>query len=344
MISKLSKIFASAAIFGALVFSSSVSFADGMEYYNKKHHHHKKHCHTPVQHQPCHTPAPCVEPCAQPKVGLNSGMILGISGDWGFAINENSDFALNGIAPTVTNPTPATPATATAVTAPGFTATAFNAKHDYAYGGNISWGYMMSKGLEANVEVGYHQTKTKSTTISGSSMKSDIVSGLINGVYYADFGSMVLPYVSLGVGVARTKTNGILVDRQSALIGSTLLADTSALDTSNTVRDVISFNDLKATRLAYQAGVGISAMLDSALVGIGYKFFGVNDLDSSDHDFTDMTAVKSGNIATAAAGVVTAADLSTGSNIALKGAELPLAFGTLSNQIHNVTVFAKFIV
>jgi len=216
--------------------------------------------------------------------GLTPGMVAGIIGDIGFAINENSDFVYDPAGDKKDIST-------------------FNAKIDSSYGGSILFGYLMENGLEGALEVGYRQTKEKDKT-TASRLESDQWFGMIRGTYYLDLQTMVYPYIMAGIGIVRSD------------IKATLIKD------DGTATDVAKISDLKKNKLGYQAGVGLSTVMQSAIIGIGYKFFGVAKIqdtdDYTDAKFTDFAAKP-------------VADLTK------------VKFGSINQNFHTVEAFIKMV-
>ena len=201
--------------------------------------------------------------------GLTPGMIAGIGGDIGFAINENTD---------------------TKFTPNGTDFATFSAKKDTSYGVYGIVGYMMENGIEGALEVGYRQFKQKDK-VSESTFKSKQMFGMIRGTYYLDMQTMVYPYLMAGIGLARSDISASLVK-----------------DAGNAATDVATIDSLKVNKFAYQAGVGISTVMQSAILSVGYKYFGIAQIDDKDSstdavytDFAgaapaDLTKVKFGKI------------------------------------------------
>ncbi len=240
---KITKFLSLLSFFGALALTAH---ADGDYMHAKKAHHAKTKA---VEYNaPVHTEAPQFEqsPMSMKKGGLSSGMTFGIGGNYGFAINSNSDFVVPDIA-----------AGAAAGAAPAFAGTTFNQKHDSLYGGFVSLGWMMENGLGADVRVGYDQLKLKNKDNAKDSLESDIISATLNVTYYLDlFEGLFLPYVSIGGGLARINTKGTLYDNAAAPVA-------------------LAFKDLKKTYFKYEASAGVSTSFDSVILGLEYKFSGV---------------------------------------------------------------------
>lgn len=211
-------------------------------------------------------------------MGITPGMVGGIGVDIGFAINENKDLKYT---PDNTDPT---------------TVATFDAKRDTSYGVYALLGYVMESGLEGALEVGYRQLKEKDK-VSPSKLESKQWYGMLRGTYYLDLQSLVYPYIMAGVGVARSEIKATLI--QDAESGS-------AIDPTK----IATIDNLKDNKLAYEAGVGISAVMQAAVFSIGYKYFGISSIDDSDSysdgSFTtfdgtpveDLTKMKFGSIDT----------------------------------------------
>lgn len=296
MNSKLTKIISGISIFGALVLSANASYADGDYPMHKKTHKAKV---VECEHKPVAEPCYDAAPMSMKKCGLGSGMTFGVGVDFGFAINGNSDFIVAAIP--VGTGTPAIPAAATK-------AITFAQKHDSLYGAYANIGWMMDNGLEANVELGYHQLKFKDKNFSSNSMEDDILSGMLNLTYYADlFDGMFLPYVTVGAGIGRIDSKGTLYDT-----------------TDSATANVITFKDLTKTTFGYQAGVGVATSFDSIVLGVGYKFLGFSSFSDSNSDLSVTVVDKD-----AVGGVINSSAFN---------------FGSKKINTHNVTVFAKFTI
>ena len=270
MFSKLGKILASAALFGALAFNATSAFADGEIGYGKPS---KKKCHTEALKAACDTPSE-MTPMPMKKECMGEGMMFGAFGDFGVGINSNSDFALGVI------PAQAAPLPVTAVTLP----VTFVQKRDSAYGGGIQFGWMMANSLEAFIELSYKQVQNNSTTDVFNKIESDILSGMIGANYYVDlFNGLFLPFVGVAGGISRTKASGTLED---------------ALD--QTKSNLISFDNLVKTRFCYQVNVGAATNFDNAIIGLVYKFFGHSSISDSGSDFNINVTGPAGDPETAA--------------------------------------------
>lgn len=288
---KFVRIVAAILVFGAC-FNANNSNAS-----YKKHCEHKKNCNKPKD------------------LSLGeSGPIIGIAGDFGFSIIKDDSFII---------PTTATQfifsEDPTGTPNGSIPTSTFHSKHDYAYGGNLSYGYLASNNMETNLELAYHQIKNMDKDRKESFIKSDIVSLMVNGVYYAKIHNSIQPYINLGVGISRTNANGEIIS-----------TDTTAIVNIN---NNLTFSNLRAFKPSYQAGLGLSTELNSAILGIGYKFFGVADINDNDNSFSNLRV--STNF-TPEGGI-------TGSTLTMLNSE-NFKFGTLNNQIHNVSVFLKKII
>jgi len=255
MFSKLGKILASAALFGALAFNSSTAFADGGMACNKPA---KKKCHTECV-KPCETPCE-IMPMHQKKECMD-GMMFGVFGDFGVGINSNSDFAL-GVIKTGTGNPPVPAADTTAVT--------FIQRRDSAYGGGVQFGWMMANSLEAFIELSYKQIQNKSSSDNSNKIESDILSGMIGVNYFVDlFNGLFLPFVGVAGGIARNKASGTIYDKPN-----------------HEEANVITFDNLVKTHFCYQVGIGVATNFDNAILGLEYKFFTGPSVSSSNSDFT----------------------------------------------------------
>lgn len=319
---KLVKIFASILILGACFGITNNVEASDKKFYPVKHcksktkhykkTHHVKPCGTKI-HKNHHQKKHCYRPCKDLSL-KDSGAIIGASADFGIGINEDNNFYVQKISKDSLSLFEDLPLS-------DFPATAFSAKNDYAYGGNISYGYLTANNFETNLELGYHQVKNLDKLEIGSFIKSDIISLMLNGIYYANIHPSIQPYINLGIGGARTKANGVIIT-----------SDTFN-NPDNTTIDILNFNNLKVFKLAYQAGLGLSTEFKSAILGIGYKFFGVADINQDD-SFSDLTVSTTFVLPDATPPSITTHLLDTSN----------FKFGTLSNKIHNVSIFIKKIV
>jgi len=285
---KISKYISALAFLGVLAFNTSSSFADGdyMSSHSKKHKAPASEVSTPVSPVEHHSFESA--PVNMKKSGLSSGMTFGIGGNYGFAINSNSDFVIPSI-------------TSNGVTTKALT---FAQKHDSLYGAYGNLGWMMENGLEANVQVGYDQLKFKDKNNSSNSLENTILSGMLNLIYHVDlFEGAFLPYVTLGAGVARVTTKGTLYD-----------AD----------KNSIAIKDLIKTTFAYQAGAGVATSFENVVLGVGYKFLGVNGYSDVNSDISitikDPTAANGGVLDTVSL----------------------FSYGTNKLNTHNITAFVKF--
>lgn len=243
--------------------------------------------------------------------------IIGVSGDWGRSFEdknfniqriEDGDFALINPVGFLTH----------------FNATSFNAKNEYVYGANFSYGYLKKNNFESNLELGYHQIKntdSKETDEGGipySLIQSNIISIMANGIFYANIHS-IRPYINLGAGIAYTKAHGII---------DGFLPDPHTLIPAT---ETLSFKNLKATKLAYQSGLGLTTTAGSAILGIGYKFFTVSDISDKD----DLSSDLSVELISPLVDGVQVDTLKDNSNF---------KFGILSNRTHNISIFAKKLI
>ena len=220
--------------------------------------------------------------------GLVGGMTVGIGGDIGFKVNENNDFKYM-------------PDNATADDI-----ATFNSKRDTSYAGYITAGYMMDC-LEGALEIGYRQLKEKDSKNTGSKLESKQWFGMLRGTYYLDLQSAIYPYVMAGLGIVRSEITATLVQDETE--------DASADYATIT-------GGLKINKFGYEAGLGVATMVQSAVIGVGYKFFGVANIKDSDSytnaTFTDFEQEE-----------IDSADLAD------------MRFGEISQKIHTVEAFAK---
>lgn len=241
--------------------------------------------------------------------------IIGISGDFGYSVDDDGNFKLPFFSKRDFTQTSDS-------INPGdasnhhFPANIFNAYNDYSYGGNLSYGYLIKNSLEANLELGYHQIKNIDKDSQGSFIKSNIMSAMVNGIFYVNINSFLHPYFSVGAGIARTNATANIVDKV-------------LVDVNVTVPDIISIDNLKILKFAYQAGLGLTTHVGSAILGIGYKLFAVADIKDNEN-FSDLTILNREHN-----------DIENKDMISTLNPGIPFTFGTLSNKVHNISIFAK---
>jgi opacity protein-like surface antigen len=216
--------------------------------------------------------------------GMTGGIMVGVGGDIGFYSNENTDL--------IYSPDGGTTDIST-----------FNSKIDTSYGGYVTVGYMMDC-LEGAIEAGYRQFKEKDSKNSVSKLESKQWFGMLRGTYYLDLQSSIYPYVMAGVGLVRSKIN------------ATLVKDASPIDATQ----YANIDDLKITKFGYEAGIGVATMFQSAMIGLGYKFFGVANIEDGD-DYSDATF--------------------TGFDQAAVDNANAVKFGEIAQKIHTVEAFVK---
>ncbi len=218
--------------------------------------------------------------------GLVGGMTVGIGGDIGFKVNENSDLRY---------------------TIDGTDFATFNSQRDTSYAGYITAGYMMDC-LEGALEIGYRQLKENDSKNTGSKLESKQWFGMLRGTYYLDLQSAIYPYVMAGLGIVRSEITATLVKDASPIVA----ADFATLT-----------GGLKINKFGYEAGLGVATMVQSAVIGVGYKFFGVANIKDSDSytnaTFTDFAQKQLDPDVLAQA----------------------MKFGEISQKIHTVEAFAK---
>ena len=151
-------------------------------------------------------------------------------------------------------------------------------KKNYGLGGYISLGYLVSSSFEGGLELGYREFKIKPNTNAGiiSSVEDMLYVkiggpiGLLVGSYYIDMDSVINPYIKAGLGlniISLRVDEKLGVDNQSE----------------------------KKTTVAYKAGVGVSTVFSSMIIGVGYEFFGTLKKDwpaVSKIDFAQLVAQK----------------------------------------------------
>lgn len=327
MISKLIRIFILSSVLSTLAFSSNLYAEDNLS--NKKHYYKKTYKHPKSVDN-------CNNPCASAikTSGLMPGMVLGVTGDFGFAINENNEFTvaiINGVnTSTAINPSNNLVINSTPII--------FHAEHDAAYGGEISYGYLTESGIEGNISLGYHQIKNTDKEITTHAVESDIFTAMVNGAYYADFGK-VYPYITVGAGISRTNARGNFVDDVTAAPVIPTPFNTNQAIFGGPI--YVNFSNLRAIKLAYQAGIGLSTTVESVLLGVGYKFFGVASIEDADDSYSDLIVAQvSSVISKDGAGNVTSGNYP--SNI--ENTRKNFRFGHLENNVHNISVFAKLLI
>jgi hypothetical protein len=223
------------------------------------------------------------------------GMSIGVSLDYGIDIIKSENFKIKTIQ-----------ADLAPLTNPSFPAFNMVQKLNYFYGGEISFGYMMENRIGASINVAYHQSKIDDKNNKDSFLKPTILSGMLNFDYSLDLGLILYPYVSLGAGLGR-------IDIEGQFHNGDLELD---------------IKNLKKNKLIYQIGGGLLVKN----FGIGYKFFGLMDINDSD-TFTDLNVNLNNNGTGVAAGQV--------------NFQLPsdaFKFNTFENKNHIVTAFMKFVI
>lgn len=201
------------------------------------------------------------------STSLTPGMTFGIGAEWMFHAKKNSDFSylVGTTVPAGTGLTASTAASPNIFT--------FDMKRDNGYGGSVSFGYLMDSGFEGGIEVLYKNLKYKDGS-TRSTLETDNWIGLLKGTYYVDLGSMIYPYITAGIGIAHVNAKGTIYN-------------TSTTIPSGTANEFVKFSDLKANKLAGDAGIGIAAAFQSALVSLGLKVSG-NQHISDNHSHSDM--------------------------------------------------------
>ena len=191
--------------------------------------------------------------------GLTPGMTFGVGAEWMFGIKTNKDLSY------------------TATNVAGLTAGniySLDMKRDNGYGGSVSVGYLMDSGFEGGLEVLYKELKYKDA-VSKSTLETTNLIGLLKGTYYIDLGSMIYPYITAGVGISHISAKGTLYRVPVAAAGPT---------------EFVKFTDMKANKLAGDAGVGIAAAMQSALFSVGVKASTNQNMEDS-KSYTDMKVV-----------------------------------------------------
>lgn len=240
--------------------------------------------------------------------------IIGINGDWGYAINSNKNFNIQNIPYNFFN--------ASTDALLSLIETNFDAKKDYAYGGALSYGFLFNNRFEINGELAYHQVKNIDKIEVNSSIKSDIMSIMLNGIFYANLHPLFQPYVNLGLGLAHNRSNGNF---------STSFRDLSFPEEILMIRENIIFNNLKNSKLAYQSGLGLNINTGSSIMGIGYKFFGLSAINEDDNLSSDFNLI----LVQASAPEPVIQTLNDNSQF---------KFGKLNTKIHNISISFKKII
>ena len=128
-------------------------------------------------------------------------------------------------------------------------------KRNEGYGGSVSVGYLMDSGFEGGIEVLYKELKYKDAANKGMLETTNLI-GLLKGTYY--------------INAKGTIYNA---DAKKA-------ADAGA-------PQFVKFSDMKANRLAGDAGIGIAAAMQSALFSIGIKASANQSMEDS-KSYSDM--------------------------------------------------------
>ena len=193
--------------------------------------------------------------------GLTPGMTFGVGAEWMFGIKTNKDLSYKVL-----------PA------ANGLTANdiySLDMKRDNGYGGSVSVGYLMDSGFEGGLEVLYKELKYKDA-VSKSTLETTNLIGLLKGTYYIDLGSMIYPYITAGVGIAHISAKGTIYKVPAAAAAGPT--------------EFVKFTDMKANKLAGDAGIGIAAAMQSALFSVGVKASTNQNMEDS-KSYTDMKVV-----------------------------------------------------
>ena len=195
--------------------------------------------------------------------GLTPGMTFGVGAEWMFGIKTNKDLSYKVL-----------PA------ANGLTANdiySLDMKRDNGYGGSVSVGYLMDSGFEGGLEVLYKELKYKDA-VSKSTLETTNLIGLLKGTYYIDLGSMIYPYITAGVGIAHISAKGTIYNADQAMAAAA------------GAPQFVKFTDMKANKLAGDAGIGIAAAMQSALFSVGVKASTNQNMEDS-KSYTDMKVV-----------------------------------------------------
>ena len=194
--------------------------------------------------------------------GLTPGMTFGVGAEWMFGIKTNRDLSY----------TVGTTPVGTALVEEDLYS--LDMKRDNGYGGSVSVGYLMDSGFEGGLEVLYKELKYKDA-VSKSTLETTNLIGLLKGTYYIDLGSMIYPYITAGVGISHISAKGTLYRVPVAAAGAT---------------EFVKFTDMKANKLAGDAGIGIAAAMQSALFSVGVKASTNQNMEDS-KSYTDMKVV-----------------------------------------------------
>ena len=197
--------------------------------------------------------------------GLTPGMTFGVGAEWMFGIKTNRDLSY----------TVGTTPVGTALVEEDLYS--LDMKRDNGYGGSVSVGYLMDSGFEGGLEVLYKELKYKDA-VSKSTLETTNLIGLLKGTYYIDLGSMIYPYITAGVGISHISAKGTIVN-----------ADQTTAAAAGAPQ-FVKFTDMKANKLAGDAGIGIAAAMQSALFSVGVKASTNQNMEDS-KSYTDMKVV-----------------------------------------------------
>jgi len=195
--------------------------------------------------------------------GLTPGMTFGVGAEYMFGIKTNKDlsYTVGTAAPAGTALDPAA-------------IYSLDMKRDNGYGGSVSVGYLMDSGFEGGLEVQYKELKYKDAVNKGTLETTNLI-GLLKGTYYIDLGSMIYPYISAGIGIAHINAKGTIYNADAAFAAVA------------GAPQFVKFSDMKANKLAGDAGIGIAAAMQSALFSIGLKVSANQNMADS-KSYSDM--------------------------------------------------------
>lgn len=141
-----------------------------------------------------------------------------------------------------------------------------NINVDDGYMGEVALGHYFGRSFRGELELSYRQTALTEASSGGSTNSNisghyKVYAGMLNGFYDLHFDFPVVPYVGVGIGMARIKVDSVTVG------GASTQADS-------------------ATEFAYQGIAGVSwRFADDFVASIDYRYFGT----AGDNENTTMT-------------------------------------------------------
>jgi opacity protein-like surface antigen len=241
----------------------------------------------------------CINANNAQSASIAPGMTFGVGAEWVLGIDKNNDFSFR----------PTSSVHGTLIDEHDeFT---FHSHKDHGFGASVSIGYLMENGFEGGVEILYRHLKYNShhghhgnhghdhdhdhghehNNINDNNhdehhghshgynnghsyMETHNLIGLLKGTYYIDLGSMVYPYVTAGIGIAHIKAEGKIYNKNHSKHDS---------------KQFIKFHDIRANKLAGDAGVGIAVAMQNTLLSLGVKVSGNQHISGGHHHNVKVT-------------------------------------------------------